>query len=138
MFPLNMNPIQGKLSMCLLTKASSNDSWLWHKRFSHLNFKDINKVVLVDLVRGLPLLKYDKENLCVDCELKKKSRKSHSSITITKIIEPLELIHIDLYGPSSVKSIGGNKYTFLFSSFFLNPSNVLFELHKVKLNDTNP
>lgn len=40
----------------------------------------------------------------------KKSRKSHSSIMNTKIVEPLELIHIDLCGPSSIESIGGNKY----------------------------
>lgn len=28
----------------------------------------------------------------------------------TKIVEPLELLHIELYGPSSIENIGGNKY----------------------------
>ena len=72
--------------------------------------KDINKLLLSDLVRGLPLLKFEKEHLCVACELGKQSRNSHLTILNTKVIEPLELLHIDLFGPSSIKSIGGSKY----------------------------
>ncbi|KAI3523774.1 hypothetical protein L1887_02170 [Cichorium endivia] len=105
MYPLNMKPIKGKPSICLLTKASTYDSWLWHRRLSHLNFKDINKLVLGNLVLGLPLLKFEKEYRCAACELGKQSRKSHSTIINTKIIEPLELLHIDLCGPSAIESI---------------------------------
>lgn len=50
MYLLNLNPITGKLAICLLMKASSYDRWLWHRRLSHLNFKDLNKLVLVDHV----------------------------------------------------------------------------------------
>ena len=50
-----------------------------------------------DLVRGLPVLKFDNEHLCAACELGKRIRKSYSSIVSTKMVEPLELIHID-YG----------------------------------------
>lgn len=39
-----------------------------------------------------------------------KAKKSISSIMNTKIIEPIELLHIDICGSSSIKSIGGNKY----------------------------
>ena len=35
-------------------KASSDESWLWHKRLSHLNFKTMNSLVKRELVRGLP------------------------------------------------------------------------------------
>lgn len=63
-----------------------------------------------DLVRGIPLLKFVKDNLCATCEMGKQSKKNHSSILNTNIIEQLELIHINLGGPSSIKSIGGNKY----------------------------
>ncbi|KAI3767848.1 hypothetical protein L2E82_18277 [Cichorium intybus] len=110
MFPLDMRPIQGKPTICLLTKATNDDSWLWHRRLSHMNFRDINKLVLGDLVRGLPLLKYDKDRLCDACELGKQSRKSHSTIINTKIIEPLELLHIDICGPSAIESVAHNKY----------------------------
>ena len=96
MYPLNLNPIRGKVAICLLTKANTDDSCLWHRRLSHLNFKDINKLVLGDHVRGLPLLKFDKEHLCAACEMGKQSRKSHPTRINTKIVEALELMHIDL------------------------------------------
>ncbi|KAI3515898.1 hypothetical protein L1887_14803 [Cichorium endivia] len=110
MFPLDIRPIHGKPAICLLTKAANDDSWLWHRRLSHMNFRDIIKLVLRDLVRGLPLLKYDRDRLCDACELGKQSRKSHSTIINTKIIEPLELLHIDLCGPSAIESVAHNKY----------------------------
>ncbi|XP_023731306.1 uncharacterized protein LOC111879058 [Lactuca sativa] len=72
MYPLNLNLIRGKPAICLITKAHSDESWLWHRQLSHLNFKDINKLVLGDHVRGRPLLKFDKDNLCAACEMGKK------------------------------------------------------------------
>ena len=35
-------------------KASSDESWLWHKKLSHLNFKTMKSLVKRELVRGLP------------------------------------------------------------------------------------
>ncbi|KAL4582285.1 hypothetical protein LXL04_006830 [Taraxacum kok-saghyz] len=130
MFPLDMKPIVGKPSICLLTRAASDMSWLWHRRFSHLNFRDINKLVVNDLVRGLPVLKYDNEHLCALCEFGKQSRKSHSSIISTKIVEPLELIHIDLCGPSSIQSIAGSKYLLVIVDDFSRFTWVYFLKHK--------
>ncbi|KAI3735918.1 hypothetical protein L6452_15444 [Arctium lappa] len=43
-------------SVCLLSKASMQQSWLWHRRLSHLNFRYINKLVSGKLVKGLPEL----------------------------------------------------------------------------------
>ncbi|XP_023739188.1 uncharacterized protein LOC111887260 [Lactuca sativa] len=40
----------------------------------------------------------------------KQSRKSHPTRVNTKIIEPLELLHIDLFGTSAIESIGSSKY----------------------------
>lgn len=40
----------------------------------------------------------------------KQSRKSHPTLVNTKIIEPLELLHIDLYGASVIESVDGSKY----------------------------
>nr|GEZ29045.1 integrase, catalytic region, zinc finger, CCHC-type, peptidase aspartic, catalytic [Tanacetum cinerariifolium] len=40
--------------ICLLSKASKNKSWLWHRRLNHLNFGTINDLARKDLVRGLP------------------------------------------------------------------------------------
>ncbi|GJT19172.1 retrovirus-related pol polyprotein from transposon TNT 1-94 [Tanacetum coccineum] len=50
--------------ICLLSKASKNKSWLWHRRLNHLNFGTINDLARKDLVRGLPRLKFEKDHLC--------------------------------------------------------------------------
>ncbi|GJR10437.1 retrovirus-related pol polyprotein from transposon TNT 1-94 [Tanacetum coccineum] len=49
--------------ICLLSKASQNKSWLWHRRLNHLNFGSINDHARKDLVRGLPRLKFEKDHL---------------------------------------------------------------------------
>lgn len=66
--------------------------------------------MLGDHVRGLPVLKFDKEHLCATCEMGKQSRKSHPSRINTNIVEALELLHIDLCGPSTIEIIGGSKF----------------------------
>ena len=50
------------------SKALSEDSWLWHKRLSHLNFKTMNSLVKRELVRGFPDMEFCKEGLCEACE----------------------------------------------------------------------
>ncbi|KAI3708855.1 hypothetical protein L2E82_38363 [Cichorium intybus] len=110
MYPLDMDLIYGKPDICLLSKASADISWLWHRRLSHLNFGYINKLIANDLVRGLPLLKLDNETLCAACEGGKLCKSSHKSIPESSVSEPLELLHIDLCGPAKTQSIKGKKY----------------------------
>ncbi|GJX91039.1 integrase, catalytic region, zinc finger, CCHC-type containing protein [Tanacetum coccineum] len=47
----------------LLSKASKNKSWLWHRRLNHLNFGIINDLARKDLVRGY-LIEFEKD-ICV-------------------------------------------------------------------------
>ncbi|KAL7619229.1 hypothetical protein Lser_V15G04649 [Lactuca serriola] len=110
MYPLDMDLIYGKPDICLLSKAPTDISWLWHRRLSHLNFGYINKLIGDDLVRGLPLLKLDNETLCAACEKGKLSKSTHKSISESSVSEPLELLHIDLCGPAKTQTIQGKKY----------------------------
>nr|GEW07419.1 integrase, catalytic region, zinc finger, CCHC-type, peptidase aspartic, catalytic [Tanacetum cinerariifolium] len=48
----------------LLSKASKNKSWSWHRHLNHLNFGTINDLARKDLVRCLPRLKFEKDHLC--------------------------------------------------------------------------
>ncbi|GJX43585.1 integrase, catalytic region, zinc finger, CCHC-type containing protein [Tanacetum coccineum] len=57
----------------LLSKASKNKSWLWHRRLNHLNFGTLNDLARKDLVRGLPRLKIEKDHLCFASQLGKSS-----------------------------------------------------------------
>nr|GEX80825.1 integrase, catalytic region, zinc finger, CCHC-type, peptidase aspartic, catalytic [Tanacetum cinerariifolium] len=50
--------------VCLMSKATSTKSSLWHRRLSHLNFGTINQLTSNDLVDGLPKFKYNKDHLC--------------------------------------------------------------------------
>ncbi|GJU75242.1 retrovirus-related pol polyprotein from transposon TNT 1-94 [Tanacetum coccineum] len=63
--------------ICLMARATSTKSWLWHQRLSHLNFDIINDLAKNDLVTGLPKLKYHKEHLCPSCEQGKSKKASH-------------------------------------------------------------
>ncbi|GKB43503.1 retrovirus-related pol polyprotein from transposon TNT 1-94 [Tanacetum coccineum] len=47
--------------ICLMAKASPTQSWLWHRRLSHLNFDYVNLLLKKDVVIGLPKLKYVKD-----------------------------------------------------------------------------
>ncbi|KAL4570004.1 hypothetical protein LXL04_025653 [Taraxacum kok-saghyz] len=110
MYPLNIQMIVGKPQLCFLSKAVNDVSWLWHRRLCHLNFRFINDLVTGEKVRGLPLLRFDNDTLCAACECGKQSKKRHPMVVHSSITEPLQLLHIDLCGPSAVASLHKKKY----------------------------
>ncbi|GJS17076.1 retrovirus-related pol polyprotein from transposon TNT 1-94 [Tanacetum coccineum] len=96
--------------ICLLSKASKNESWLWHRWLNHLNFDTINDLARKDLVRGLPRLKFEKEHLCSACQLGKSQKYSHKPKYENTNLEVLNTFHMDLCGPMRVQTINGKKY----------------------------
>nr|GEZ46779.1 ribonuclease H-like domain-containing protein [Tanacetum cinerariifolium] len=48
------NIVPKKDLTCLVAKATFDESMLWLRRLGHINFKNINKLVKDNLVRGLP------------------------------------------------------------------------------------
>ncbi|GJX81880.1 retrovirus-related pol polyprotein from transposon TNT 1-94 [Tanacetum coccineum] len=88
--------------ICLLSRASKNKSWLWHRRLNHLNFGTLNDLARKDLVRGLPRLKFEKDHLCSACQLGKSRKATHEPKTINTIREVLHTLHMDLCGPLRV------------------------------------
>ncbi|GJZ34654.1 retrovirus-related pol polyprotein from transposon TNT 1-94 [Tanacetum coccineum] len=96
--------------ICLLSKASKNKSWLWHRRLNHLNFGTINDLARKDLVRGLPRLKFEKDYLCSACQLGKRKKHTHKPKTENTNLEVLNTLHMDLCGPMRVQTINGKKY----------------------------
>ncbi|GKC74052.1 retrovirus-related pol polyprotein from transposon TNT 1-94 [Tanacetum coccineum] len=96
--------------ICLMTKATSSQAWLWHHRLSHLNFNTINLLLKNNIVTGLPKLKFIKDHLCSSCELGKAKRKSFHTKTNPSSKRRLQLLHMDLCGPIRVESINGKKY----------------------------
>ncbi|KAJ9557446.1 hypothetical protein OSB04_012060 [Centaurea solstitialis] len=101
---------QPRNAICLLSKASKEDSWLWHRRLCHQNFKDMNKLVSKCLVKGLPETRLSKDTLCPACEKGKMRRSSHSPKMDTNSESPLDMIHMDLCGLMRVESLARMKY----------------------------
>ncbi|KAL8095602.1 hypothetical protein AgCh_036862 [Apium graveolens] len=95
---------------CFYTKASKEQSKLWHKKLSHLNFKAINTLVKKELVRDMPSLEFTQLEVCEACQKGKMKRSSHKSKSVNSISAPLQLIHMDFFGPVNVLSISRNKY----------------------------
>lgn len=95
---------------CLVSKASMDESSLWHRRMCHMNFKTMNKIVKNNLVRGFPSKVYSCDDHCVACLKGKQHKTSHKSKEINTISNPLQLLHMDLFGPTNVMSIGKKSY----------------------------
>nr|GEW66430.1 retrovirus-related Pol polyprotein from transposon TNT 1-94 [Tanacetum cinerariifolium] len=94
----------------LLSKASKTKSWLWHRRFSHINFGAINHLARQGLVKSLPKLKFKKDHLCSASAMGKSKKKSHKPKSKDTNQEKLYLLHMDLCGPMRVESLNGKKY----------------------------
>ncbi|GJS96683.1 retrovirus-related pol polyprotein from transposon TNT 1-94 [Tanacetum coccineum] len=110
LYSISLNDMMSASPVCLLTKASSTKSWLWHRRLNHLNFGTLNELTRKNLVRGLPMLKYDKDHLCPSCQLGKSKKASHPLKTENTNTEVLHTLHMDLCGPMRTESINGKKY----------------------------
>ncbi|GJS79258.1 putative ribonuclease H-like domain-containing protein [Tanacetum coccineum] len=89
----------------LFAKATYDESKLWHRRLGHLNFKTMNKLVKGNLVRGLPSKLFENDQTCVACQKRKHHRASCKSKIEKSINLPLHLLHMDLFGPTFVKSL---------------------------------
>ncbi|GJR11422.1 retrovirus-related pol polyprotein from transposon TNT 1-94 [Tanacetum coccineum] len=110
LYTISVDDMMRSSPICLLSKASKNKSWLWHRRLNHLNFGTLNDLARKDLVRGLPRLKFEKDHLCSACQLRKSRKATYKPKTINTIMEVLHTIHMDLCGPMRVQSINGKKY----------------------------
>ncbi|GKC50216.1 retrovirus-related pol polyprotein from transposon TNT 1-94 [Tanacetum coccineum] len=110
LYTISVEDMMRSSPICLLSKASKNKSWLWHRRLNHLNFGTLNDLAHKDLVRGLPRLKFEKDHLCSACQLGKSRKATHKPKTINTIMEVLHTLHMDLCGPLRVQSINGKKY----------------------------
>ncbi|GJR55653.1 putative ribonuclease H-like domain-containing protein [Tanacetum coccineum] len=111
---------------CLFANATIDDSNLWHRRLGHINFKTMNKLVRGNLVRGLPSKLFENDQTCVACQKGKQHKASCKTKTVSSIRKPLQLLHIDLFGPVSMKSINKKSYCLVVTDDFSRFSWVFF------------
>nr|GEV18196.1 hypothetical protein [Tanacetum cinerariifolium] len=95
---------------CLFAKATINESNLWHRRLAHINFKTINKLVKGNLVRGLPTKGFENDNTYVACKKGNQHKASCKTKPVSSVDQPLFRLHMDLFGPTFVKSLNKKCY----------------------------
>ncbi|GKA59201.1 putative ribonuclease H-like domain-containing protein [Tanacetum coccineum] len=104
------NVVPSRGLTCLFAKATIDESNLWHRRLGHINFKTMNKLVRGNLVRGLPSKLFENDHTCVALSKGKPTQASCKTKLMSSISQPLQMLHIDLFGPTSVKSINHKTY----------------------------
>ncbi|GJX22084.1 retrovirus-related pol polyprotein from transposon TNT 1-94 [Tanacetum coccineum] len=79
-------------------------------RLGHANMRLIQSLAYKELVRNLPKLKFD-QYFCDACKIGKQAYGSRKAKNIVSTSRCLELLYMDLFGPSAIWSYGGNLYT---------------------------
>jgi hypothetical protein len=79
--------------------AKTNMGWLWHRRIAHVGMKNLHKLLKGDHVLGLTDVCFEKDRPSVACQAGKQVGSTHQSKNVMKTTRPLELLHMDLFGP---------------------------------------
>lgn len=102
----------------LLSKSGTdNDTNLWHRRLGHLNFDDLHKLEVRNIVKGVTGTR-NKSNDCVVCLRNKISEEPYPSEATNKAQAPLDRIHSDICGPFPTRALCGGRYFVTFIDEF--------------------
>ena len=86
---------------------------LWHRRYGHLGYDNLAKLVEGSLVSGMTTTAADfkaaSETACGTCIVSKQHKVARPT-SASDTQRPLELLHTDVCGPLEVPSLGGNLY----------------------------
>ena len=92
--------------------------------------KQLNRLVKHDLVKGLKDVMFEKDKLCSSCQAGKQVGNTHPKKIMMSTSKAFELLHMDLFGPTTYTSIGGNKYGFVIMDDFTRYTWVVFLVDK--------
>jgi hypothetical protein len=108
LFKIQLHPVEPVSFLA----SVNEESWLWHGRLGHVNSQSMRMLVEKEMAGGLPLIKHP-DQVCHPCLAAKQTRNSFPKCSSWRAEEPLELIHVDLCGPITPETVGGNKYFML-------------------------
>ncbi|CAL0314010.1 unnamed protein product [Lupinus luteus] len=135
-YMVNLDDVTTLFSKSFTSKE--DDIWLWHRRVAHIHVKHLDKLSSKELVEGLPKLNFKTKDTCDTCQRCKQVKNSSKKKNVISTSIPLELLHMDLFGPSQIMSFGGSYYALVivdnFSRFtwtlFLNAKSDAFKSFK--------
>ncbi|GJR90984.1 putative ribonuclease H-like domain-containing protein [Tanacetum coccineum] len=111
---------------CLIAKATTDESNKWHRRLGHVNFKNLNKLVKLKPYKRSTFKDFSNDHTCVACQKGKQHKASCKAKTVSSISHSLQLLHMDLFGPTSVRSLNHKTYCLVITDDFSRFSWVFF------------
>jgi hypothetical protein len=109
-----------------LKVLKANMGWLWHHRLAHIDMRNLHKVQKYDHILGLTNIIFEKDRPCGACQAGRQVGAHHHAKNIMTTIRPLEMLHINLFGPIIYISIGDNKYILIIVDDYSHFSWVFF------------
>src|SRR4051812_17992981 len=102
-YKIDLQDLKNQKVTCLM--SVSEEKWVWHIRLGHASLRKISQINKLNLVRGLPNLKYKSDALCEACQKEKFSKLAFKYKNFVSSYRPLDLLHIDLFGPVKTTSV---------------------------------
>ena len=117
-------------NLCLTVKKD-NLAWLWHRKIGHASYNVFHNLVKYEIVKGLPEISFKKNKIFFEsCTQEKQTRKSFKIRTENLSSKPLELVHMDFFGPTRSMSLSGKKYGYVLVDNFSRFTWVFFLTNK--------
>jgi transposase InsO family protein len=110
--------------------------WLWHRRLAHVGMKNLHKLLKGEHILGLTNVHFEKDMTCSACQAGKQVGVHHPHKNIMTTERPLELLHMDLFGPVAYISIGGSKYCLVIGDDYSRFTWVFFLQEKSQTQET--
>jgi hypothetical protein len=82
-----------------------DESWLWHRRLGHLNFDHLIKLRNIGAVKDLPKISKPYDYVCKHCQIGNLTQTNFKYKKFSSIEKTLQLVHMDLCGPSRKEGI---------------------------------
>ena len=108
LYKIKLNDLSSQKVSCLLSVKEHH--WVWHKKLGHASLRLISKLQKHSLVRGLPKLSYQDDSLCEAFQKGKQVKSSFKTKNVVSTLRPLELLHLDLFGPTTTTSLSRRRY----------------------------
>jgi transposase InsO family protein len=98
--------------------------------------KNLHKLLKGEHILGLTNVHFEKDRVCSACQAGKQVGAHHPQKNIMTTDRPLELLHMDLFGPIAYISIGGSKYWLVIVDDFSRFTWVFFLQEKSQTQET--
>ncbi|KAJ0566009.1 putative RNA-directed DNA polymerase [Helianthus annuus] len=112
MFPIFVEPNDSESCMQVITGED-----LWHRRFAHVSHKALRTMQFNGMVEGLPKVA-EKTQVCEVCAIGKQNRVEIPKKSKWHASEKLQLVHTDICGPITPKSMSSKRYVLVFIDDF--------------------